>query len=233
MNDKTHILIAEDDENFGMMLRIYLEMNGYKVSLCKNGQLALSAFQTEQFDLCILDVMMPLLDGFTLAEKLVRSQKKTPFVFLTAKSLKEDQINGYKLGASDYLIKPFDPEILLLKLNLILQNSDRTTAVQKFQIGNFVFDYAKRLLTLQGIGQKLSPKEAELLKLLIEKRGEVLTHEEALMKIWKNDDFFTKQSMNVFITKLRKYLHKDIEYNIQIENLHSTGFVLSCHKNEL
>jgi DNA-binding response OmpR family regulator len=132
------------------------------------------------------------------------------------------------------LIKPFDPEILLLKLNLILQNSaTKTTAIQKFQIGNYVFDYSKRLLILNEKAQKLSPKEAELLKLFAEKKGEVLTHEEALMKIWKNDDFFTKQSMNVFITKLRKYFQKDQEYSIEIENLHSKGFVMTCQKKDL
>jgi DNA-binding response OmpR family regulator len=221
------ILLAEDDANFGMMLKIFLEMNGYAVRLCENGEAAYQAFKKENFDIGIFDVMMPLVDGFTLAEELAGEQKGIPFVFLTAKALKEDQIRGYKIGALDYLVKPFDPEILLLKLDVLLQNGARPTAERlTFQIGNFEFDYAKRTLSLGDEQEKLSPKEAELLKLLCEKEGEVLPHTEAMLKIWKNDDYFTKQSMNVFISKLRKYLSKDTEYHIEIENLHSTGFIL-------
>ncbi len=225
------LLLAEDDHNFGMMLRAFLEMNGFDILLCKNGEEALQAFQKEHFDACILDVMMPLLDGFTLGEKIKSSGKDIPFVYLTAKTLKEDQIKGYQTGAADYLIKPFDPEILLLKLQVLLQ---KHTLLQQpsapIQLGNYAFDYNKRLLHLQDKSQKLSPKEAELLRLLLEKAGEVLTHEEALLKVWKNDDYFTKQSMNVFITKLRKYLAQDPEYLIEIENLHSKGFILNCSK---
>jgi len=227
MKKKLSILLAEDDTNFGMMLKFFLESNGFQVTLCENGNLAIHAFRDNSFDLCILDIMMPYLDGFTVAEHIAKSSQHIPFVFLTAKALKDDQIRGYKIGASDYLIKPFDPEILLLKIQVLLKNAGNpaiTSAV--FHIGNFEFDYDKRLLTLDKKIIKLSPKEAGLLKLLCEKQQEILTHEEALIKIWKNDDYFTKQSMNVFITKLRKYLAQDAEYQIEIENMHSKGFIL-------
>lgn len=221
------ILIAEDDANFGMMLKIFLEMNTFQVRLHADGEAAYRAFQQETFDLCIFDVMMPLVDGFTLAEKVVRQGAGIPFVFLTAKALKEDQIRGYKIGASDYLIKPFDPEILLLKLEVLLRRQESEPAqTAVFSIGNFTFDYTRRTLVIGEEQERLSPKEAELLKLLCEKQGQVLPHAEAMLKIWKNDDYFTKQSMNVFISKLRKYLSKDPENQIEIENLHSTGFLL-------
>lgn len=224
---KKQILIAEDDANFGMMLKIFLEMNEFQVKLCEDGNLAIQSFKENEFDLCILDVMMPHLDGFSVAEVINKSQKNTPFVFLTAKALKEDHIKGYKLGASDYLLKPFDPEILLLKIQVLLQkNENPHTTHQVFKIGSFDFDFEKRLLRLENKEEKLSPKEAELLKLLCEKQDDILTHEEALIKIWKNDDYFTKQSMNVFITKLRKHLSQDAKHQIEIENLHSKGFLL-------
>ncbi|WP_026999579.1 response regulator transcription factor [Eisenibacter elegans] len=221
------LLLAEDDHNFSLMLKAFLEMNGFVITLCHNGQEALEVLQTQRFDACILDVMMPKLDGFSVAEKIQQQYRETPFVFLTAKSLKEDQIKGYQLGAVDYLVKPFDPEILLLKLRVLLQQTLKNT-VDPHTLGSFRFDPTKRLLHLGDNTQKLSPKEAALLQLLLEKQGEVLTHEEALLKIWKNDDYFTKQSLNVFITKLRKYLAADPAYLIEIENLHSTGFILKC-----
>jgi DNA-binding response OmpR family regulator len=232
MTKKQNILIAEDDANFGIMLKFFLETNGFQVNLCENGQLAVQLLKEHHFDLCIFDIMMPYLDGFTLAEYITKNNKNTPFVFLTAKALKEDQIKGYQLGASDYLVKPFDPEILLLKIKVLLHKKELTPQKQAelFHIGNFEFDYEKRLLSLDKKREKLSPKEAELLKLLCEKQDEILTHEEALIKIWKNDDYFTKQSMNVFITKLRKYLAQDNDYQIEIENLHGKGFVLKCKK---
>lgn len=224
---KKNILIAEDDTNFGFMLRFFLEANHYSVTLCDNGEAAFHAFAQQAFDLCIFDVMMPLMDGFTLAEKIGMLQKNTPFIFLTAKALKEDQIKGYRAGAADYLIKPFDPEILLLKIQVLLrQKVDHTDEKLVFKIGNYVFSYQERTLALAETQEKLSPKEAELLKLLCEKQGELLTHSEAMIKIWHQDDYFTKQSMNVFITKLRKYLSHDSGHQISIENLHGTGISL-------
>ena len=226
--EKHSILIAEDDANFGMMLKIFLEMNGYRVRLCGDGEEAYQAFKEDQFDIGIFDVMMPLVDGFALAENIAKIDKNLPFIFLTAKALKKDQIRGYKIGALDYLIKPFDPEILLLKLKVLLPHTEKANTSDQltYNIGSFLFDYPKRTLHLNGELKKLSPKEAELLKLLCEKNGEVLSHTEAMIKIWKNDDYFTKQSMNVFISKLRKYLSKDKAHQIEITNLHSTGFIL-------
>ncbi|MCU0438061.1 MAG: response regulator transcription factor [Raineya sp.] len=224
---KKRILLVEDDASFGLMLKFFLEMNGFEIVLCENGHLGIETFHSQEFDLCILDVMMPHTDGFTVAENIIKSKKSTPFIFLTAKALKDDQVQGYKLGAADYLIKPFDPEILLLKLNALLQlRTDKSPEQKSYQIGNFNFDYEKRILSLKNQEEKLSPKEADLLKLLCDKQGEILTHEEALIKIWKNDDYFTKQSMNVFITKLRKYLSLDTTLPIEIENIHSKGFLL-------
>ncbi|GAB4408703.1 MAG: response regulator transcription factor [Microscillaceae bacterium] len=227
MNKPSQILLAEDDANFGLMLKIFLEMNGFVVTLCENGQQAYEAYQKQSYDLIILDVMMPQMDGYSLAEKLATQAHKPPFVFLTAKALKEDQIRGYELGAADYLIKPFDPEILLLKVKVLLRKASLPNSQPLFfKLGHLAFDYSKRLLRGPHLNQKLSPKEAELLRLLCEKQNEVLTYEEALLKIWKNDDYFTRQSMNVFITKLRKYLGQDDQIPIEIENLHSKGFML-------
>lgn len=231
MVKKQQILLAEDDINFGMMLKFFLEMSGFQITLCEDGNLAVRSFEENDFDLCILDIMMPHLDGFSVAEKIIKSKRDIPFIFLTAKALKEDQIKGYKLGAADYLIKPFDPEILLLKIQVLLKNKDvKSKENTIFQIGNFTFDYEKRLLILDEKIEKLSPKETELLKLLCERKDDVLSHEEALIKIWKNHDYFTKQSMNVFITKLRKHLKQDADYEIEIENLHSKGFVLKWER---
>ncbi len=230
--DRKPILLAEDDANFGMMLKIFLEMNGFAVTLCADGEQAVRAFNQQDYDLCILDVMMPKVDGFSAAEMIANSKKHTPFVFLTAKSLKEDQVKGYQIGAADYLVKPFDPEILLLKINVLLRNNGQNVIKKaQYQIGNYTFDYDRRILDLNGENQRLSPKEAELLRLLCERRDDLLLHEEALLKIWQNDDYFTKQSMNVFITRLRKYLSNDPEYIIEIENVHSKGFILKQQKS--
>ena len=228
MKQKQHILIAEDDSNFGMVLQSYLSLNDFLVSLFSTGEEALRQFKSTNFDLCILDVMMPDMDGFTLAEQIKQVNPSIPFMFLTARSMKKDQLEGYRLGAIDYLIKPFDPEILLLKIQAILGYTlDATNKEPIYQVGNFVFDSDQRRLTLHGVSQKLSPKEAELLHLLCEKNGNVLTREEALLKIWKEDNYFTGQSMNVYITKLRKYLKQDKDHKIEIINLHGKGFILS------
>lgn len=225
------ILIAEDDTGFGLMLRAFLEINNFEVTLCEDGLLALKALETTSFDLCILDIMMPHLDGFSVAEAINQHKINTPFVFLSAKALKEDQIKGYQLGASDYLVKPFDPEILLYKMEVLLKNDAQASKDNDlFTIGNFDFLHSQRILKLREKQEKLSPKEADLLLLLCKKQGQVLTHEEALTKIWKNNDYFSKQSMNVYITKLRKYLSQDKKYDIQIENIHSSGFILKVLK---
>lgn len=225
------ILLAEDDPNFGLMLKGFLDLNDYQVTWTKNGHEALIAYQSQTFDLCIFDVMMPDKDGFSLAKDLQKLGNTTPLLFLTAKAMREDQVKGYKLGAIDYLIKPFDPEILLLKIQAVLKQNTNTATVEKsiFNIGSFKFDYKKRQLILNREVQKLTPKDAELLKLLCEKQGAVLSREEALIKIWNEDNYFTAQSMNVFISKLRKYLSKDTHYTIEIENLHGKGFMLKVN----
>ncbi len=226
---KQKILIAEDDPNFGMVLQSYLSVNEFEVTLCADGEKAIHAFDRQDFDLCIFDVMMPNLDGFSLAQAVKARGRSIPFLFLTAKALKEDMVKGYQLGAIDYLIKPFDPEILLLKIRAILSNPSNTTLEKttQFTIGNFSFDAEKRILMLQEESLKLSPKEAELLYLLCERQDHILKREEALLKIWKEDSYFTTKSMDVYITKLRKYLRKDTTHQIEITNLHGKGFVLS------
>jgi len=207
-----------------------LAINDFEVTLLPTGTEALAHFKKKKYDLIILDVMMPDMDGFTLAAQIKRIDDSIPFMFLTAKSLKEDQIKGYTLGAIDYLIKPFDPEILLLKIQAILGHTfDNTSKEVVHKIGNFMFDYELRNLSIHGHHQKLSPKESELLQLLCEKKGGVLKREEALIKIWEEDNYFTGQSMNVHITRLRKYLKRDTEYHIAINNLHGKGFMLKIN----
>ena len=225
------VLLAEDDQNFGMMLKSFLQLQDFTVDWAINGVEALEKFRRYKYDMGILDVMMPDMDGFSLAQEINRISPNTPFVFLTAKSLKEDKIKGFKLGAIDYLVKPFDPDILLLKIEAILRQSSQMPAEdEKFQIGNYIFDSEKRVLQLKDYMKRLSPKESSLLQLLAEKKGELLSREEALIKIWKEDTYFTAQSMNVFITKLRKYLSMDIEYLIEIENVHGSGFILEVRR---
>jgi len=230
MTQLPKILIAEDDSNFGMVLQSYLSLNDFEVVLMPTGHKAIEQFRKINFDLCILDVMMPDMDGFTLVTQLKLHNPAIPFVFLTARSLKEDQIRGYKLGAIDYLIKPFDPEILLLKIQAILGHTyDNTHKGMIYQVGDFIFNYDQRSLSLPDNNQKLSPKESDLLRLLCEKQESVLTREEALLKIWKEDNYFTGQSMNVYITKLRKYLKQDSNNLIEIVNLHGKGFILKVN----
>lgn len=223
------ILIAEDDPNFGLVLKSYLSVNDFDVTLCPDGNQALTAFESGDFDLCILDVMMPHKDGFSLAQSIQSKGRDIPFIFLTARAMKEDMVKGYQLGAIDYLVKPFDPEILLLKIQAILHNREQNTVSQakSFEIGNFVFEYDKRALKIGEEEIKLSPKEADLLLMLCQNQNQVLKREDALVQIWKEDSYFTTKSMDVYITKLRKYLRKDTEYQIEISNLHGKGFVLS------
>lgn len=225
--NKARILVAEDDPNFGLVMKSYLSLQKYDVTLCEDGNKALSALQYQDFDLCILDVMMPFCDGFSVAQRIQKSGRKMPVVFLTAKALKEDQIKGYRLGAIDYLIKPFDPDILLLKVQAILRlPNDQEDITIQYRIGTFVFNPYLRQLRNGENQWKLTPKENSLLELLCQKKGTVLLREEALLKIWEEENFFTGQSMNVYITKLRNYFRTAEEQHIRIENLHSKGFML-------
>ncbi len=228
----THILLVEDDPNFGDVLKSYLELNDYKVTHAVDGEAGLEAFQKGTFDLAIVDVMMPKMDGFTLAEKIRKEDNAIPLIFLTAKSLREDVLKGFDVGADDYVTKPFDSQELLLRIKAILkrsnQNSPKNDNRSEFTFGDFHFNYPLRILTYKNGKEekqdKLSPKEAELLRMFCIYKNEVLERSLALKEIWGKDDYFTARSMDVFITKLRKYLKLDED--IEIINIHGNGFQL-------
>lgn len=227
--EANRILLVEDDLSFGSVLKAYLEIHNYFVVWVNDGNLVLDTYNKEKFDICILDVMLPHIDGFQLGEKLKMINPNIPFIFLTAKTLKEDELKGYRLGAMDYIKKPFDSEILLLKLQAILNRNNPKKPTEKpdcYTIGIFSLKPDHRLLTntQNNFVQKLSPKETELLQMLIESKDNVLLRDEALQKIWGDDNYFTKRSMDVYITKLRKYLKED-PY-IEILNIHGSGFRL-------
>jgi two-component system OmpR family response regulator len=224
-----HILLVEDDVNFGTVLRDYLQMNGYKVVLARNGLEGFEKFKKNEFDICILDVMMPYKDGFTLAKEIRFKDKSTPIVFLTAKSMKEDVLKGYKIGADDYLTKPFDAEILLKKLEVLIQRTEKSVQKSKPKsrvvIGDFIFNPRLRTLTYKkDTPTNLSPKENQLLLMLVETQNDLLPRNVALEEIWNEDNYFTSRSMDVYIAKLRKYLRQDT--SVEIANIHGEGFRL-------
>lgn len=224
---KPQILLCEDDTNLGMVLKNYLELNDYSVTLERDGKLGLAAFQREKFDLCLLDVMMPNMDGFTLAEEIRDVNPDVPLFFLSAKTMKDDIIQGYKLGADDYITKPFDSEVLLHKIKAILKRNEelhREEANAEYDLGRYHFNPRLRELTIDGKTQTLSPKENELLKMLSEYKNDLLSREIALKKIWGSDTYFNGRSMDVYIAKLRKYLKEDSA--IEIVNIHGNGFRL-------
>lgn len=227
MKNKTSLFFAEDDLSFGSVLKSYLEINDFSVTWVDDGLYALDRFRNGHFDLCILDVMMPHTDGFTLAAQIRAINREIPFIFLTAKSLREDVLKGYNLGADDYITKPFDSEVLLCKIKAILNrgNGRQTTGKQILSLGNFQFDYHLRQISGQDTTQTLSPKEADLLQLLLEHKNELLPRGVALLKIWGDDSYFTARSMDVFISKLRKYLQSDSR--IEIRSIHGSGYFLS------
>jgi len=223
------ILLVEDDPNFGSIMKSYLEMNDYQVTLKVDGKQGLSAFKVQIFDICILDVMMPEMDGFTLAREIKKANSKIPFIFLTAKSLKSDMLEGFKTGADDYITKPFDSEVLLYKIAAILKRkspSGPEMEIIEFRIGKFVFHYVLRTLTINGETRQLSPKEAKLLRMLCTAKDGILIRKEALETIWGAYNYFNGRSMDVFIAKLRKYLKQDP--GIEIVNIHGNGFRLIC-----
>jgi two-component system OmpR family response regulator len=228
MSPKIRILLVEDDLNFGSIMKSYLELNDFEVILKVDGKQGLSAFNSESFDICILDVMMPEMDGFTLAKEIKKTNKETPFIFLTAKSLKEDMLEGFKTGADDYITKPFDSEVLLFKLHAILkrniQRAENDSVVNEMKIGKLLFNFNLRTLSKDNLTQQLSPKEANLLKMLINAKDGILLRKDALEKIWGNDNYFNGRSMDVFIARLRKCLKADP--SIEIVNIHGNGFRL-------
>lgn len=224
------ILLVEDDQNFGDVLKSYLEMYDYDVTLAIDGEAGYEAFKKGNFDLCITDVMMPKKDGFSLAKDIRNHNKEMPIIFLTAKVLKEDVLEGFKLGADDYITKPFNSEELLFRIKAVLRRASKPEEnpenQREFNIGDYHFDYVLRILTYKpdNSTDKLSPKEAQLLRLFCFRINDVLQRSEALTKIWEDDNYFTARSMDVFITKIRKYLAKDP--NIEIQNIHGNGFRL-------
>ena len=224
---KSKILLCEDDTNLGMVLKNYLELNDYDVTLERDGRLGLAAFQREKYDICLLDVMMPNMDGFTLAEEIRDVDPDIPLFFLSAKTMKDDIIQGYKLGADDYITKPFDSEVLLLKIKAILKRNEEENRISdniEFDLGRYHFNPKLRELKHDDMTQTLSPKENELLKMLAEHKNDLLPRERALKKIWGSDTYFNGRSMDVYIAKLRKYLKDDT--NIEIVNIHGNGFRL-------
>lgn len=230
MPSKKNILLVEDDNNFGSILRDYLTLHSYETTLAKNGIEGLEKFRKHNYDLCILDVMMPFKDGFSLASDIRAINDEVPLIFLTAKSLKEDVIKGFKIGADDYLIKPFDSEILLFKIKSIFKRkiSFKKATENKVDYIFSSFRYNSKFRELQFKNDKpvtLSPKEGKLLTLLLDNMNDLTTREEALVKIWNDDNYFTSRSMDVYVTKIRKYLSKDPK--IKIENIHGKGFKFS------
>jgi len=231
-NDK-NILLVEDDINFGAILTDFLKLHSYKVTLAKNGIEGLEKFKKNSFGLCILDVMLPFKDGFTLAKEIRDLNKDVPLFFLTAKTLKDDVLKGYKLGADDYLTKPFDSDILLLKIKSIFKRKKITSSESNskflYEFANFTLNSKLRILKYNDDKDvKLSPKENELLKLLLNYKNDLMPRELALIKIWNDDNYFTSRSMDVYIAKIRKYLQKDDR--LEIENIHGEGFRLKEKK---
>lgn len=220
-----HILLAEDEPNLGSLLQEYLQAKGYEVTWAKDGKEAYELFSKHKFSLCILDVMMPNKDGFTLAAELKKLNEQLPVLFLTSKSGKEDVIKGFKLGADDYVTKPFSMEELLLRIEAILRRyhlTENTAATTRYKIGKYTFDYDRQLLSGIGDDKRLSTKESELLKLLCTNKNKVLERTVALQLVWNDDSYFNGRSMDVYITKLRKYLKDDP--SVEIQNIHGLGF---------
>ena len=233
MEEKMKILLCEDDENLGMLLREYLQAKGYNTELCTDGEAGYKAFLKEKYDLCVFDVMMPKKDGFTLAKDIRQSNQEIPIIFLTAKTLKEDILEGFKIGADDYLTKPFSMEELTFRIEAVLRrvrgkkNRDRAS----YKIGSFTFDTQKQVLSRGDKQTKLTTKESELLSLLCAHANEILQRDFALKTIWIDDNYFNARSMDVYITKLRKHLKAD--ENVEIINIHGKGYKLITPEAEV
>nr|WP_321245322.1 response regulator transcription factor [uncultured Psychroserpens sp.] len=219
------ILLAEDDLDFGNILKQYLEISGYKITWAKDGNEALELFKKETFNICVFDVMMPKMDGFTLAEKVIDINPETPFIFLTARKLKEDKIKGLKLGADDYIVKPFEADELVLRLNNILKRTEKAASQlpqeDVITIGNYNFDTNRQELSCNDYIKQLTQKEAELILYLFNHKNQLLKREDILKAVWENDDFFSGRSMDVFISRLRKYFKLDP--SISIESIRNVG----------
>jgi len=226
MSEKTaKIFLVEDDLSFGSVLKSYLELNDFSVDWIDDGKYAVDHFRKGSFNICILDIMLPHVDGFTIANEIRQINNEIPIVFLTAKKLKEDVLKGYGTGGDDYITKPFDTDILLAKIRAILSRRDfRDVSKDIYEIGKFIFNSKLRTLTLGDDEKKMSPKEAQLLEILADNPNTLISRDLALKKIWGSGDYFTARSMDVYITKLRKYLADDP--SLVIKNIHGAGFQL-------
>ncbi len=225
---KAHLLYVEDDATLSFVTRDNLSLQGYKITHCEDGEQALEVIKNEQFDLCILDVMLPQVDGYTLAKEIRKKNIEVPILFLTAKSLKEDKIHGLKLGADDYITKPFSIEELLLKIEVFLRRSKITQpfATSLTTLGKYEFNYANLSLIIEDESRQLTQKEADLLQLFATSPNEVLKRATILERLWGENDYFMGRSLDVFISRLRKYLKKDEQ--LRIENIHGVGFKFVC-----
>jgi DNA-binding response OmpR family regulator len=225
---KARILLAEDDTNLGFVVKDNLEQQDYEVELYPDGEMALSAFQRKPFDLCILDVMMPKKDGFSVAKSIKEFNDEVPFIFVTAKAMKEDQVKGLSLGADDYITKPFSIEVLMLRIENILKRTQKNTAShtpkESFEIGEFLFDYKNQRLIIDQNTTEMTQKEAELLRLFCLHKNNTVERDTILNLIWGDDTYFNGRSLDVFISRLRKYLKADVD--VEISNIHGVGFRL-------
>jgi DNA-binding response OmpR family regulator len=229
---KLKILLAEDDLNLGMLLVDYLETEGFDVKLCKDGEIALKAFKNDEFSLCLLDIMLPKMDGFSIAKEIRQSNKNIPIIFITAKSLKDDKLKGYDLGADDYITKPFDEEELLWKIKALIRRIptvNKNKAAEIISLGSYIFDLDNQSLTIGNKTKRITEKESEILKYLSDNRNKVVKREDLLKNLWGENDYFLGRSLDVFITKIRKYLKEDPSLNI--ENVFGVGFILNTGKS--
>ncbi len=226
--EKIQILLVEDDLNLGYLLVDFLESNNCEVKLYRDGISALRGFENKKYDFCLLDIMLPKLDGFSLAKKIRGKNKLVPIIMLTAKSMKEDKMKGYSIGIDDYITKPFDEDELLCKIKAVLMrvdNPDAENSCKNFCLGKYIFDYPNQALNFDKSSKRLTAKETAILKILSENKNKIVKRSDILLKVWGNDDYFTGRSLDVFITKLRKYLEKDKK--IKIENIPTVGYILS------
>lgn len=221
------ILLVEDDPNLGNVLQEFLEMEGFSIDLARDGEEGFKAFSDSDFRLCILDCMLPKLDGFSLAKKIRKINKNIPIIFLTAKSLKADKLKGFDIGGDDYITKPFDEDELVRRINAVLKRSVVNTEPMEnsFKIGKFTYDHLNLTLSLNDTVTRITQKECDVLYLLLKNKNQVLRREDILVSVWGENDYFMGRSLDVFITKLRKHLKADSE--IRIENVHGVGFILS------
>jgi len=225
------LLLAEDDFDFAAILKQYLELNQFEVVWAENGEIALDYFKTQTFDICVFDVMMPKLDGFSLAEKIITINPETPFIFLTARKLKEDKIIGLKLGADDYIVKPFEVDELVLRLQNILKRIEQKRSLEGnniIEIGSYIFDNERLTLNNKNHVQQLTEKEAALIEYLYLNHNQLLKRDQILMSVWKKDDYFSGRSMDVFISRLRKYFNSDPK--IKIESVRNIGLEFKIEK---